>query len=133
MAIRALLTLVILLTLTFQAAKAQNAPTTSDSLTTLTGKWAGTFEGETSGKLELLLNQESNRKLTGQITVIVNDGDRYTTELKTVVWQSGKLMATYSDPSGGDVSFSGNYTKQAFKGTWSSDGGQATGTWQASR
>ncbi|SOD90291.1 hypothetical protein [Spirosoma fluviale] len=133
MAIRTLLSVVVLLTLTFQAVKAQTAPATSDSLTTLTGKWVGTFDGPTTGKLELVLSQDSNRKITGKITAINNSGDQYTAELKTVVWQNGKLTITYAYPEGGDINLSGNYAKSVLKGTWELDGGQATGTWQASR
>ncbi|MCX6218423.1 hypothetical protein [Spirosoma sp.] len=133
MAIRTLLTLTILFTLTFQVVKAQNSPATIDSLTTLTGTWAGTFDGPTSGKFELVLNQDNNRNVTGKITAINNNGDQYSADLKTVVWQNGKLTITYTYPEGGDVNLSGNYAKSAFKGTWELGGGQATGTWQASR
>ncbi|WP_425290712.1 hypothetical protein [Spirosoma linguale] len=133
MAFKTLLSVVLLLTLTVQAVKAQNSPATSDSLTTLTGKWAGTFDGPASGKLELVLNQDNNRNVTGKITAINNSGDQYSADLKTVIWQNGKLTITYTYPEGGDVNLSGNYAKSAFKGTWELGGGQATGTWQASR
>ena len=108
--------------------------TTSDTLTAIVGKWAGTYEGASAGKFELVLNQDSNRKLTGQVVMLPDDGNRYPIDLKTVVWQNGQLRATYIDPNEGDeVSFVGSYSSPALKGTWKSDEGQSTGTWQVSR
>jgi hypothetical protein len=133
MIIKALFAAIVLVAITCQAANAQSPAATGDSLTTVVGKWSGTFEGASSGKLELVLNQDSSQKLTGQVTVIAEDGNRYSADLKKVVWQTGKLIATYTDPNGGDVSFTGNYAKPNLKGTWQSDGGQATGIWQAAR
>ena len=66
--------------------------------------------------------------------MITDDGNRQTASLKTISWQNGQLSATYMDPAEDDeVSFTGTYTNATLKGTWKSDGGQATGTWQLSR
>lgn len=134
MSIKALLSAIILLVVTFQTAQAQTSSSKSDTLTTVAGKWEGTYSGDASGKFELVLNQNSNRKLTGQVTMIADNGNQQTTDLKTITWQNGQLSATYIDPSEDDeVSFTGSYTNSMLKGTWKSDGGQATGTWQLTR
>ena len=133
MTINALFIAITLVAITFGAAHAQSPTATGDSLTTIAGKWAGTFDGASSGKFELVLNQDSNRKLTGQVIMLADDGNRYPVDLKTVVWQKGQLNASYTNPEGGDVSFTGNYANPALKGTWKSEDGQATGTWQATR
>ncbi|GAB2515370.1 hypothetical protein [Spirosoma aerophilum] len=133
MTIKAILAAMALVTLLFQGAHAQSTNASSDSLTTLVGKWSGTFDGASSGKFELVINQDSNRKLTGQVIMLADDGNRYPIDLKTVVWQNGQLNASYTDGDGGEVSFTGKYTKPALKGTWKSDGGQSSGIWQAVR
>ncbi|GAB2564633.1 hypothetical protein [Spirosoma areae] len=131
MSIKTVFLSVALSVLPFLSASAQTTTTANDSLKTVAGKWAGTFEGASSGKFELVLNQDSHQKLTGQVIMLPDDGNRYPISLKTVVWQKGQLSATYTDPSDGDeVSFTGNYTSPMLKGTWKADGGQSTGTWQ---
>ncbi|GAB4032483.1 hypothetical protein [Spirosoma jeollabukense] len=132
MTIKVLLSAIILLVVTFQTTRAQTSSSKSD--TTVAGKWAGTYSGDASGKFELTLNQAGNKKLTGQVTMIADNGNQQTTDLKTITWQNGQLSATYVDPAENDeVSFTGSYTNSTLKGTWKSDGGQATGTWQLTR
>lgn len=100
----------------------------------IVGKWAGSYEGSDSGKFELVVNQDSNRKLTGQIIMLPPDGTRYPIDLKTIVWRNGQLNAAYSNPEdGSDVNFSGKHESSALKGTWQANGGQATGNWQVTR
>ena len=134
MAIKALFSAVVLLVATLQIATAQTSAPKSDTLTTIVGKWAGSFEGSSSGKFELVVNQDTNQKLTGQVIMVGDDGNRHPIDLKTIVWQNGKLNATYTDPTDGDeVSFTGSFTNPTLKGTWKADGGQSVGTWQTSR
>jgi Rieske Fe-S protein len=133
MTIKTLFAAMALVALLFQGANAQTTSAASDSLTTLVGKWSGTFDGASSGKFELVINQDSNRKLTGQVIMLADDGNRYPIDLKTVVWQNGQLKASYTDADGDEVNFTGKYTKPVLKGTWKSDDGQASGIWQAVR
>ncbi|AKD58316.1 hypothetical protein SD10_03970 [Spirosoma radiotolerans] len=116
----------------FQAASAQSSTATSDPLPSVAGKWAGTFDGASSGKFELVINEDSNKKLTGQVIMLADDGNRYPIDLKTISWENGQLKASYS-ADGNDVSFSGKYANPALKGTWTSADGQGSGTWQATR
>ncbi len=133
MKINALFAALLLVAITCRLANAQSSTASGDSLKTIVGKWAGTFDGASSGKFELVINQDSNHKLSGQVIMLADDGNRYPADLKTIVWQNGKLSASYVNGDGGEVSFTGNYTNPAMKGTWKSEDGQATGTWQASR
>jgi hypothetical protein len=130
MTIKILVAAIAFITSTFQLANAQSPTATSDSLTSVAGKWAGTFDGSSSGKFELVINQDSNRKLTGQVIMLADDGNRYPIDLKTISWENGQLNASYS-ANGDDVSFTGKYANPALKGTWKSSNGQDTGTWQA--
>lgn len=116
----------------FLGVKAQLA--TSDSASVVAGKWVGSFDGAVSGKFELVLNQNGNRKLTGQVIMLADDGNRYPIDLKTVAWENGKLVAAYVNPQdSGEVNFTGSYVSSQLKGTWTADGGQQTGTWQVTR
>ena len=119
MTIRSLIAAIAIVAITFQVAGAQNQTATRDSLTAIVGKWAGTFDGASSGKFELVINQDSNRKLIGQVIMLADDGNRYPTDLKTISWQNGQLRASYS-ADGDDVSFTGTYANSALKGTWKS-------------
>ncbi|QJW92305.1 hypothetical protein HNV11_10345 [Spirosoma taeanense] len=123
-----------LLTASFSTGRAQSTATQTDTLSLIVGKWTGSFDGAASGNFELVLNQDSNRKLSGQVIMIADDGTRHPIDLKTVAWQNGQLNAAYTDPQdGGEVTFSGKYVSPALKGTWKSDGGQSAGTWQVAR
>lgn len=125
-----------LLTATCSVATAQSttAITAVDSSAMIAGKWIGTYEGSDSGKFELLINQDSNKKLAGQIVMLAPDGNRYPIDLKTIIWQNGQLKASYADPQGGgEPSFSGSMVGSLLKGSWLANGGQDSGSWQASR
>jgi len=134
---KALLIGVSMLTASLSVATAQTASattTTDNSSATIIGKWDGSYEGSSSGKFELVVNQDGNQKLTGQIVMLTPDGNRYPISLKTLSWQNGQLKASYVDPQeGDDVNFSGKLENSAMKGTWEADGGQSTGNWQVSR
>lgn len=134
MSIKAFLQAFVLLTATFQLTNAQTSSAKNDTLTTITGKWSGTYSGDSSGKFELVIKQDNGQKITGQILMLTDDPNRKPTNLKTISWKDGKINATYADPDEGDeVSFTGTYTDPDLEGSWKSDEGQSTGTWQLTR
>ena len=134
MSIKNLLPVILLLLATLQLAKAQTSTAENDTLKTVAGKWSGTYSGDSSGKFELVIKQDDGQKLTGQITMLTDDPNQKPTTLKIISWKNGTLSATYIDPSEGDeVSFTGRYTDPDLEGSWKSDEGQATGTWQLTR
>jgi hypothetical protein len=118
---------------------AQVAPTsgkqTTDSAAAILGQWVGTFEGTSSGKLELTLQQDSNtRQLGGQLTVIISDRERYTTKLKKAVFSQNRFTASYTEPSdGSDITLTGELKGAALTGEWTVNDGQGKGTWQANQ
>ncbi|MBD2756394.1 hypothetical protein [Spirosoma validum] len=134
MSIKALFTAFVLLAATFQFAKAQTSSTGNDTLKTFVGKWSGTYAGDSSGKFELVIKQDNGQKLTGQVLMLTDDPNQKPINLKTISWKDGTLSATYTDPAEGDeVSFTGIYTNPDLEGSWKSDEGQSTGTWQLTR
>lgn len=119
--------LAVLLLLGFFSVQAQTAPD-------FVGKWVGTFEGASSGNCELLLARDASGKLTGTVTVIPADGNRYPVDLKTVTVEGNAFKAAYNDPGDGDeVTMEATRADNELKGTWKADGGAATGTWQMKR
>lgn len=134
MPVKLMYSLFALLLVTFQPAKAQTSASQGDTLTTVVGKWSGTYAGDSSGKFELAINQDNGKKLVGQIHILTDDSNQKPITLKTISWKDGKLIATYTDPEeGDDVSFTGTYTNPDLEGSWKADEGQSTGTWQLTR
>lgn len=113
---------------------AQSNASAPDSSTAFAGKWAGSFEGASSGSCEMALSQDASGKLTGILTIIPGDGNRYPVTFKSVSMQGTTLNAAYDNPSDGDeVTLEGTRTGQVLRGTWKADGGASTGTWQMTR
>jgi hypothetical protein len=126
--------LTLLAVLLFVGSLSSQAQTTASSSTDYIGKWVGTFEGASSGQCELQLARDASGKLTGTVTVIPADGNRYPIDLKTVATEGNTFKAAYNDPGDGDeVTMEATRTADELKGTWSADGGAATGTWQMKR
>lgn len=114
---------------------APSSHSTSDSVAVILGQWSGSFEGASSGKLELTLRQDSSsHQIRGQIVVILTDGNRYATKLNKAVFTDNQLVASYTDPEdGSNVTLVGHLDGPVLKGNWAVSDGQATGTWQAIR
>lgn len=134
MTTKALILLLIgLLPLTACQAQVAFAPnnSTTDSVAAILGQWVGSFDGASSGKLELSIQHSSNQ-LSGQLTVIITDGERYTTNLKKVTFTRNRFTASYTEPDdGSDVTLSGELKGAALTGEWIVNDGQGKGTWQA--
>lgn len=106
---------------------------TPDSVAIILGQWNGSFECASSGKLELTRRQDSNsHQISGQIVVILSDGNRYSTKLNKAVFTKNQLAASYTEPEdGSDITLTGHLDGPVLKGDWAVSDGQATGTWQA--
>ena len=106
---------------------------TSDSITLILGQWNGSFEGASSGKLELTLRQDSSsHQISGQIVVMLSDGNRYSTKLDKAIFTKNQFTASYTEPDdGSDVTLTGQLDGSVLTGKWAVSDGQATGTWQA--
>ncbi len=133
MIFKILLTAFSMLMVVFSTANAQTQAVPADSATTLVGKWTGSYDGASSGKFELVINQNDSPKLTGLITMLLPEGSGKPITLKTVTYQDGQVVAAYDDPENGEVNLTGKLSNPTLKGTWQLANGQATGNWQLTR
>jgi hypothetical protein len=104
-----------------------------DSVAIILGQWNGSFEGASSGKFELTLRQDSSsHQISGQIVVILSDGNRYSTKLSKAVFIKNQLTASYTEPDdGSNITLTGQLDGPVLKGNWAVTDGEARGTWQA--
>jgi hypothetical protein len=135
MAIKIFLSIIGVLLLTGSHAQvtSSSSGSTADSATIILGQWSGSFEGASSGKLELTLRQDSSsHQLGGQLTVILSDGARYSTKLKKAVFTNNQFTASYTEPDdGSDITLTGQLSGPVLKGEWTVNDGPGKGTWQA--
>lgn len=102
------------------------------------GTWSGSFEGDSSGKFEMLLSPSGDGKHTGEMSITSGDGNGYQVKLKSLTFDGQKMVAKYDAPGGenGEVTIEGTLEGDAMSGSWSyHDQGNNTGrgTWKASR
>ena len=100
------------------------------------GVWSGTFEGDSSGKFEMTLTPAADGKHTGNLTVTPNDGDSYSVNFKSVVFDGDKVIAKYPAPGDNEVVMEGTSDGQALSGSWSfreQDSRTAGGTWKGAK
>ena len=51
----------------------------------LIGKWAGSFDGEATGKWSMAISRDAAKKLTGTLELSPDDGDGYSVPFKSIV------------------------------------------------
>ena len=102
------------------------------------GTWAGTWEGDGSGKIEMRLAKDDAGKLSGQVTVTTDNGDY--TEFEVLSFETNKMTAKYDFPlnEGSEVVLTATFDDRTLKGTWSlhvkgQEGEQAGGPWTAKK
>lgn len=134
---RAMLVLVAtLLAASFSlAAQTQNSkPTAGEKFS---GAWAGTFEGDSTGKFEMTISPGADGKHSGSLSVSPDGGEGYTASFKSVSVEGDKIVIKYDSPDGGsEVALEGTGDGKAASGKWSiqSQGSQsASGTWKTTR
>lgn len=103
----------------------------------LDGAWAGAYEGDGSGKFEMIFSINADGKETGKLSVVPDNGDNYTVDLKTLSFDGTKMTATYTLPQGDDVTMEGTLDEMVgISGKWAvgpTGSSSATGTWKASK
>jgi len=101
------------------------------------GAWAGTFEGDATGKFEMTISPGADGKHSGSVSVTPDSGEGYTASFKSVSVEGDKIVVKYDSPDGGsEVALEGTGDGKAASGKWviQSQGSQsASGTWKTTR
>ena len=102
------------------------------------GAWAGTFEGDATGKFEMTISPGADGKHSGSLSVSPDNGEGYTASFKSVSIEGDKIVAKYDSPAdgGSEVALEGTGDGKAASGKWSiqSQGSQsAAGTWKVAK
>jgi hypothetical protein len=134
-----LLLLVPLLAATLSAAP-QRADQPADAADRFLGVWSGSWEheGGGSGGIELTLEHEKGKPMTGKVSV--TGEPTYKATLASVSFDGAKMTAKYGftpDPDG-EVVLTATFEGDALTGTWllrekGSDSAVANGGWKAKR
>ncbi|MEJ7712128.1 MAG: hypothetical protein WKF84_20275 [Pyrinomonadaceae bacterium] len=137
-----ILSISLLVVLTFFVSSSLRAQTTQQkpstpTATNISGTWAGTYEGDDAGKLELTFSSSSDGKETGKMNINTDQGESYSVDLKTVSVSDNKLIATYTSPQGSDeIMMEGVIDNNTVTGKWAlgpTGSPSSTGTWKASK
>ncbi|HVF26806.1 MAG TPA: hypothetical protein VM943_01115 [Pyrinomonadaceae bacterium] len=102
------------------------------------GAWAGTFEGDATGKFEMSVTPGTDGKLGGTISVAPDNGGGYDASFKSVTVEGDKVVIKYDSPGGdgSEATLEGTGDSKAASGKWSiqSQGSQvASGTWKVTK
>jgi hypothetical protein len=102
------------------------------------GVWAGTWEGDGSGGIELTLEKPKDGPMIGRISV--TGEPTYKATLKMLSFDGAKMTATYDFPpdASAEVAITGTFDGGNVAGAWSvrekaSGSEVASGTWKAAR
>ncbi|MEJ7616740.1 MAG: hypothetical protein WKF30_07175 [Pyrinomonadaceae bacterium] len=100
------------------------------------GTWAGTFEGDGTGKFEMSFSTAADGKESGRLSVTPDQGDGYSVDFKTLSFDGSKMNASYTSPESSDeIMMEGVLDDAAgFSGKWAlgpMGSPTATGTWKA--
>lgn len=112
------------------------ATTTGQSADKFGGTWAGTYDGDASGKLEITITPAAEGKYTGQLVSTSSEGEAYTLPLKSATVEGGKMVSKYDWPQGGEVTMEGTFAEKTAAGKWmvgAEGNAAASGTWKADK
>lgn len=100
------------------------------------GTWEGTFDGDAAGKLAMNLNPADDGKHTGKISVAMQEGEKYETDIKTLSLEGDKLIVKYTDPNGGEATLEGTSDGKTAQGKWTyrqNDAVAGSGEWKLTK
>jgi hypothetical protein len=85
----------------------------------IVGKWAGTWDGEGSGKYTMSIEDAADKGLGGTVETRPDSGEAgYTATFKSIVVNGAKVTMKYDAPDGGEVQIEGTLEGTALEGTW---------------
>jgi len=123
----------IVLTGSSQTTTQTGNPTAGRGTPALIGKWQGSYSGVASGRCEMEFKQDAGGKITGQVAIQPEDGQKSPHfPFDSVSLEGTVLKASFKDPDGISSEIEGKLEKDQLGGNWKSADGSG-GTWQTTK
>ena len=111
----------------------------ADSVDQLTkrfgGRWAGSYEGQDSGKVTIVLSPDADGNHKGTLSASSSSGETYDAIFKTLALEGTRMAAKY-DLASGEGAIEGEFDEESASGTWTyndASGTSSGGTWKVIR
>ena len=106
-----------------------SAQGTTASKDPIVGNWAGTYDGDDTGKFTMSISRDAAKKLGGTLQATSDDGGNFTATFKSIVVDGSKVTMAYDSPGdGGVVTLDATLDGATLKGTWKSVDGSGNFT-----
>ena len=103
---------------------AQGAAASKDPVV---GSWAGTYDGDGTGKFTMSISRDPAGQLGGTLEATTDDGGAFTATFKSIVVDGSKVVMAYDSPGDGNVvTLDATLDGTTLKGTWKSVDGSGT-------
>ena len=97
---------------------AQGAAASNDPIV---GRWAGTYDGDGTGKFTMSISRDAAKQLGGTLQAMSDDGGNFTVTFKSIVVDGSKVTMAYDSPGDGAVvTLDATLDGTTLKGTWKS-------------
>ena len=114
-------------------------PVHADSASDLTkrfgGRWVGSYTGDDSGKVTIVLSPGRDGNHQGTLSGASSNGETYEAVFKVLTLEGTRMAAKY-DVASGEGAIEGNFEEESASGTWSyhdASGTTSGGTWEVTR
>ena len=87
----------------------------------IVGSWAGTYDGDGTGKFTMSISRDAAKQLGGTLQAMPDDGGSFTVTFKSIVVDGSKVTMAYDSPGDGSVvTLDATLDGTTLKGTWKS-------------
>ena len=96
-----------------------SAQETAASKDPIVGSWAGTYNGDGTGRFTMSISRDAAKQLGGTLQATSDDGGGVTATFKSIVVDGSNVAMAYDSPeNGGPVELQATLDGTTLKGTW---------------